>query len=74
MFSAKESGLATTTDFLFEKNETETENSFQAQVFLLPSFLSNFQYQVVQTSFISSKSLVEKLTNPIYISYCNIRI
>ena len=72
--STKEDNGSSTTDFLFEENETETENDFQAQVFTLPFFITYFQYEFFQPKLISAQPLAEKLTNPIYIAVCNFRI
>ena len=72
--STTEDNSSTNADFLFEENESETENDFQAQVFLLPFFITYFQYELVQPKLISAKPLAEKLTNPIYIEVCNFRI
>ena len=72
--SAKENNAASDNEFLFEENENNTENDFQAQVFLLPFFVSFFQYEVVKPTFCSVISLTEKLSNPIYIEVCNFRI
>ena len=72
--STKEENGSASNDFLFEENETETENNFQAQVFTLPFFITYFQYESFQPKPISAQSLAEKLTNPIYIEVCNFRI
>jgi hypothetical protein len=73
-FSAKEDNAALDNDFLFEENENESENDFIAQVFLLPFFVSFFQYEVLQPTTTSATPVVEKLANPIYIAVCNFRI
>ncbi|MES2761561.1 MAG: hypothetical protein V4677_05120 [Bacteroidota bacterium] len=72
--SAKEDNSSPATDLLFEESESETENDFQAQILLLPFFISYFQYELVQPKLISAKPLAEKVTNPIYIAVCNFRI
>lgn len=72
--STKEETESASNDFLFEENETETENDFQAQVFILPFFISYFQYESFQPKLVSAKPLAEKLTTPIYIEVCNFRI
>jgi hypothetical protein len=59
---------------LLEKNENESEEDFQAQTFLLPFFISFFQYEILQSQAISHIAFAEKLSNPIYISICNFRI
>ncbi|HRG01465.1 MAG TPA: hypothetical protein PKZ75_10135 [Bacteroidia bacterium] len=74
VISSKEEASTNVNDFLFEENETENENDFQAQSFLLPFFIAYFQYEVFQPKFFSAKPLAEKLTNPIYIKVCNFRI
>lgn len=72
--STKEENGTTTNDFLFEENEGETENNFQAQVFTLPFFITYFQYELFQPKLVSAQPLAEKLTTPIYIEVCNFRI
>lgn len=72
--STKQENNSNSNDYLFEENEEETENNFQAQVFTLPFFITYFQYELFQPKLISTNPLVEKLTNPIYISVCNFRI
>ena len=72
--STKEENAADNTDFLFEENETENENDFQAQVFTLPFFITYFQYEFFQPKLVSAQPLAEKLTTPIYIEVCNFRI
>ena len=72
--SSKEDKSLSDNEFLFEENETETENDFQAQVFTLPFFITYFQYESFQPKPISAQPLAEKLTNPIYIAVCNFRI
>lgn len=73
-FSTKEENSTSSNDFLFEENETETENDFQAQVFILPFFITYFQYEFLQPKLVSAQPLAEKLTTPIYIEVCNFRI
>ena len=72
--SNKEQNSSPSSDFLFEENETENENDFQAQVFTLPFFITFFQYESLQHSLVSAQPLAEKLTTPIYIEVCNFRI
>lgn len=72
--SAKEGSANNSNDYLFEENEGETENNFQAQVFTLPFFITYFQYELFQPKLIPAQPLAEKLTNPIYIAVCNFRI
>jgi len=72
--STQEDSATDITDFLFEENETENENDLQAQVFILPYFITFFQYESLQPRFFSAKPLAEKLTTPIYIEVCNFRI
>ncbi len=72
--SNKEENNSPSNDFLFEENETETENDFQAQVFTLPFFITFFQYESVEPKLVSAQPLAEKLTTPIYIEVCNFRI
>lgn len=72
--SNKEENSSSSNDFLFEENETETENDFQAQVFTLPFFITYFQYELLQPTLVSAQPFAEKLTTPIYIEVCNFRI
>ena len=72
--SSKEEGASLDNEFLFEENENETENDFQAQSFLLPFFVTYFQYEKIQPIAFISSPIAEKLSNPIYISICNFRI
>ncbi|MES2513920.1 MAG: hypothetical protein V4580_07230 [Bacteroidota bacterium] len=72
--SSKEENSCSDTNLLFEEVENETENDFQAQVFILPFFISYFQYELFQPTLIPAKPLAEKQTNPIYIAVCNFRI
>ncbi len=71
--SSKEESTSANNDFLLEKTENETENDFQAQSFILPFFITYFQYETLQP-ITFAKPLAEKLSNPIYISVCNFRI
>ena len=71
--SSKEEVISLDNEFLFEENENETENGFQAQSFFLPFFITYFQYETLQP-ITFAKPLAEKLSNPIYISVCNFRI
>lgn len=61
-------------DLILEKSENETKSAFQAQVFLLPFFISYFQNDLIQSKLIFAQPLAEKETNPIYIAVCNFRI
>ena len=61
-------------EFLFEENETNSENDFQVQAILLPFFVSFFQNEVSQPTFTSAAPLAVKQSNPIYIEVCNFRI
>lgn len=72
--SSKESGQYTKTEFIFEENENETESDFELQAFILPFFISSFQYKLTVPTHLSASPLAEKLTNPIYIAVCNFRI
>ena len=72
--SAKEDSMLSDNEFLFEENESSFENDFQVQVFILPFFITYFQYEVFQTKLVPAQPLAEKLTNPIYIAVCNFRI
>jgi len=72
--SPKEEGASLDNEFLFEETENETENDFQAQSFLLPFFVTYFQYEKVKPVAYTTSTIAEKLSNPIYISICNFRI
>lgn len=72
--SSKETTFSINNEFLFEETENETENDFQAQSFLLPFFISYFQYETLSPIVLFAKPLAENLSNPIYISICNFRI
>lgn len=72
--STKEENETTSNDFLLEENETENENDFHAHIFILPFFITYFQYEYFQPKLISVQPLAEKLTTPIYIEVCNFRI
>lgn len=74
IISSKEECSSSASDFLFEENETENENDFQAQVFLLPFFISYFQYEVVKPFITSATPMADKLSTPIYMAVCNFRI
>lgn len=73
-FSNKGANSISNPEFLYEEGENESENELQIQSFHLPFFISYFQYEVLQPISVSTKPLVEKLSNPIYISICNFRI
>lgn len=72
--SAKEEGTSLDNDFLFEENENETENDFHAQSFILPFFVTYFQYEKSESNVHTESPLLFKLSNPIYITVCNFRI
>lgn len=72
--SSKEENAAVDNEFLFEETENETENDFQAQSFILPFFVTYFQYEKLNAVTFVENSVAEKLSNPIYISVCNFRI
>jgi hypothetical protein len=73
-FSSKQGNGNSSNDFLYEENEVETGNDFQAQIVTLPFFVTYFQYELFQTKLFSAKPFAEKITNPIYIEVCNFRI
>lgn len=73
-YSKQENNAGSDTEFLFEENENETENEFHIQSFILPFFISYFQYEVLKPTTITAKPIAEQLSNPIYISVCNFRI
>lgn len=55
-------------------NEDELENGFELQSSFLSFFTSFFKTNFNQLVIPAFSPLVEKLTNPIYISVCNFRI
>jgi hypothetical protein len=73
-FSKKPVNQAASADLLIEENETENENDFHAQIFVLPFFITHFQYASFYPKLLSEKPFTEKLTNPIYIEVCNFKI
>lgn len=72
--SSKDADSSSDKEFLFEENETNSENEFQVQSFILPFLISCSQYEVFEPIIISAQPLAEKLSNPIYLSVCNFRI
>lgn len=72
--SSKEGGNYIKAEFIFEENENESENDFELHGFVLPFFISYFQYQLNPSQRISASPLAEKLTTPIFIEVCNFRI
>lgn len=72
--SNKEENTDSGASFLLEKNENETEKSLCAQAFILPFYISFFQYEVSQPLVFFTKPLAEKPSNPIYIAVGNFRI
>ena len=74
ILSAKEDINTGSNSLLLEKNENESENDFEAQSFLLPFFISFFQYEILKPQAISQLAFAEKLSNPIYIAVCSFRI
>ncbi|MBL7911926.1 MAG: hypothetical protein JNJ41_12785 [Bacteroidia bacterium] len=67
---------ADSSQLIFEENEneTETENDYASQAFVI-SFLISFNHvSPVHVKHYSTFSLSEKLANPIYLSVCNFRI
>jgi len=72
--SSQEESTSVDNEFLFEETENETENDFQAQSFILPFFVTYFQYEKLDSVTFIENPVAEKLSNPIYISVCNFRI
>jgi len=72
--NSKECGNYAKAEFIFEENENESENDFELHGFVLPFFISYFQYKLNPPHRISVSPLTEKLTNPIFIEVCNFRI
>lgn len=64
----------TGTTILLEKNENEIEKNLCVQSFLLPFYISFFQFEVSQPTVFFAEPLAEKPTTPIYIEVCNFRI
>ena len=73
-FNSKENNSDSKSEFVFEENENETENSFELPAFILPFFNTCFLHNEIKSIQVSAPPLAEKLTNPIYISLCNFRI
>jgi hypothetical protein len=61
-------------DTILEENENEVEDGIGVQAFILPYFVTYFQYEVLKPQTIFANPLAEKLKNPIYIAICNFRI
>lgn len=72
--SNKYDSSSNSNDFLFEENENEVEDGLSVQAFILPYFITYFQYEVLKPQTVFANPLAEKLTNPIYIEVCNFRI
>ncbi len=72
--SNKYDKTSSSSDFLFEENENEVEDGLGLQAFILPYFITYFQYEVLKPQTIFANPLAEKLKNPIYIAVCNFRI
>jgi hypothetical protein len=72
--STKEDSSATGTSILLEKNENESEKSLHVQSFVLPFYISSFQFELFQPVVFYASPLAEKQTNPIYIDIRNFRI
>jgi hypothetical protein len=73
-FSSKPLNCSDSAELIFEENESENENGFEAQFVVLPLFITDFQYPAFKQSLFSEKPFDEKLANPIYIKVCNLRI
>ena len=67
-------GAIVINDLLFEENENEDEQEFDAIILLLPSFLRDFQNETSLSVFSTPISFVTKPTRPIYIQVNNFRI
>ena len=72
--SSNQEKLPYSNDYLFDENESETENDFHIQSFTLPFFIVYFLHERVYLTLQSVKSPKNKLSNPIYIAVCNFRI
>jgi hypothetical protein len=59
---------------MFEKNENETEDGFQAQSFSLPFFVSYFQFEVSEPDHFFVQPVTKADINPIYLAVCNFRV
>ena len=55
-------------------NENETEDGFELQAIFIPFLISCLSIDSLELPLISVAPLIEKLTNPIYLSVCNFRI
>ena len=58
---------------VFEKNENETENGFQAQALALPFLVSYFQFEISELPPIFVQPKTNTPTN-LYIAVCNFRV
>lgn len=72
--STKEEGNNSNTNILLEKNENETEKSLDVQSYLLPFYISFFQFEVLQPLTFFAGPLAEKSNTPIFIEVCSFRI
>lgn len=72
--SSKEEQSSNGNDVLLEEVENEIEDVCEAQLFVLPYFISFFKQQLSIIKVNSVTPLAETLTNPIYIAVCNFRI
>ncbi len=61
-------------NILFEENKSETFKDFKTWANLIPDLISNSRFEKNRSTEYTSHFLVEKQTNPIYISVCNFRI
>ena len=59
---------------LFEETENELEDGFEADLFTISFINACTGVLVFESIRFFSKSLFEKVTNPIYLSVCNFRI
>ncbi len=72
--SNKEENTDSGTNLLLEKSENETEKSLCIQSFILPFYISSFQFEVSQPLVLFVHPLEKQLTNPIYIAVRNFRV
>jgi len=74
LYSQKQDNASANAELLFEENENEHDVDFELAAFIIPYFVAYFYNSEFLPKQFSTKPLVEKYTNPIYLSVCNFRI
>lgn len=72
----KRNSNSNTEEFVYEENETESENELNLEhfVFSLPFFVTCFNAEISVNLFVVDKPIIQKPDTPIYLSVCNFRI